>query len=423
MSFPRIAYVMSRFPTITETFILREIVCLVRGGWTLALYPLILQRHEIVHAEAASLLPNARRLPFLSARVAAENLRAAVEQPWNYVTTLLIALCKNLRSPRFLVRTIVLLPKIVYAARLMKVDHIQYLHAHFATHPALAAWVIRRLTGIPYGVTIHGHDLHVNRTMLATKLRDAEFVVTISDYNRRYLREVVGEWAFEKTRVIRCGVSRPRERKVASIWRRGQRLEILSIGSLQPHKGFPILLAACARLRAEGTTFRCRIIGEGRQRRLLERQIEVLRLGDAVLLLGPRTQNEVEALLASAHCYVQQSIWLPSGKGEGLPVALIEALAARLPVIASAIAGIPELVRDGETGWLVAPNDPVAIADAIHEIVGNPAEALRRAARGRALVCRDYDLEENVGRLALAIREAHEERRRASQSSISEAAE
>ena len=420
MSPPRLAYVMSRFPTLTETFILREIVCLTQSGWTVGLYPLILQRQKVVHAEAASLLPNVRRLPFLSGRVAAENLRAGFAQPGRYVATLLIALFENLRSPRFLVRTIALLPKIVYAARLMNADRIEYLHAHFATHPALAAWVIRRLTGIPYSVTIHAHDLHVNRTMLATKLRDAEFVVTISDYNRRYLRDVVGEWAAAKTRVIRCGVSRPRERKLASPRRRGQRLEILSIGSLQPCKGFLILLAACEQLRAAGMAFRCRIVGEGRQRRLLERRIEVLRLRDAVMLLGSRTQAEVEDLLASAHCYVQQSIWLPSGKGEGLPVALIEALTAGLPVVASAISGIPELVRDGETGWLVPPNDPVAIAQAIQQIVGDPEEALLRAARGRELVCRDYDLEHNVGRLAQAIREAHERHRRSSQVSVNE---
>src|SRR5215468_5744263 len=218
MNRPRIAYVMSRFPTLTETFILREIVCLIQSGWTLTVYPLIFQRQDIVHPAAGSLLSNVRRVPFLSVRVATENFRTAVLQPGRYATTLLTALCENLRSPRFLVRTIALLPKIVYAARLMEKDRIQYVHAHFATHPALAAWVIRRLTGIPYSVTIHGHDLHVNRTMLARKLRDAEFVVTISDYNRRYIREVLGEWAFEKTRVIRCGVSRPTERKVACPW-------------------------------------------------------------------------------------------------------------------------------------------------------------------------------------------------------------
>src|SRR6266700_1859175 len=109
MSAPRLAYVMSRFPTLTETFILREIVCLIQSGWTLSLYPLILQRQKIVHPDAASLLPSARHLPFLYGRVLAENLRAALAQPGRYVATLLIALCENIRSPRFLVRTIALL--------------------------------------------------------------------------------------------------------------------------------------------------------------------------------------------------------------------------------------------------------------------------------------------------------------------------
>jgi len=142
------------------------------------------------------------------------------------------------------------------------------------------------------------------------------------------------------------------------------------------------------------------VVGAGSLRRRLERQIVERRLQDCVVLVGACTQQQVEATLASAHCYTQQSRWTRSGKGEGLPVALMEAMAARLPVIATAISGIPELVRDGETGWLIPANDAAALAEAILQVERDPAEALARASRGRELVCREYDLETNVAALA-----------------------
>ena len=397
---PRLAYVMSRFPHLSETFILREMVQLDRAGWSVALYPLILQSPAVVHPDASRWKARAVRLPFVSGPVVTANVRMFVEQPWRYIATLAAALAGNLPSPRFFIRTAVLLPKVVYAADRMRRAGIEHVHAHYATHPALAAWVIHRLTRIPFSITAHAHDLYVNRTMLVPKLREAVFVVTISEFNRRFLSTVIGEWTTPKVHVIRCGVRAPGQRVTASPRRPGQRLEIMSVGSLQEYKGFSVLLDALRLLHDRGVSFRCRIIGEGGNRPALERQIERLGLHHVVELLGARTEEEVEQLLASAHCYVQPSVWTPSGKGEGLPVALMEALAASLPAVASSMSGIPELVREGESGWLVPPGDAGAIAAALEEINASPDRAFAIAARGRDLVCRDYCLETNVLKLA-----------------------
>ena len=165
---PRIAYVMSRFPHLPETFILREMTELERQGWQVALYPLIRQRQSVVHGEAGAWLPRVRRLPFLSAGVLAANGTALFRQPCCYATLWGRTLWENMTCPNFLTRAIALLPKAVYAAHLMKGEGVTHIHAHYATHPALVAWLIHQLTGISYSVTVHAHDIFVRTAMLAT---------------------------------------------------------------------------------------------------------------------------------------------------------------------------------------------------------------------------------------------------------------
>jgi glycosyltransferase involved in cell wall biosynthesis len=278
-------------------------------------------------------------------------------------------------------------------------EGIEHIHAHYATHPALVAWLINRLTGIPYSVTVHAHDIFVDKPMLATKLRDAAFIASISEFNRDYLMRVLGPWVRQKTRIVHCGIDPAyygRSEKAFD----GRRLEILSVGSLQPYKGFSFLIQACATLRSRGVPFRCRIIGGGDLRAALEKLIQENGLGKVVQLLGPRTQDEVSLLLRTGNCYVQPSIVTSTGKMEGIPVAVMEAMISGLPVIATSISGLPELVKPGKTGWLVPPGDSEHLADALCEVYAQPAEARRRAALGRQWVQDEFDLTSNVRKLA-----------------------
>jgi glycosyltransferase involved in cell wall biosynthesis len=116
--------------------------------------------------------------------------------------------------------------------------------------------------------------------------------------------------------------------------------------------------------------------------------------------MGPRTQDDVSQLLREANCYVQPSVITPSGKMEGIPVALMEAMASGIPVVATGISGIPELVRHGDTGWLVPPEHPIALADALSQIYNDPGEAQRRAQAGKKWVLTEFDLVSNAKRLA-----------------------
>jgi colanic acid/amylovoran biosynthesis glycosyltransferase len=397
----KIAYIMSRFPHLPETFILREMSMLEKLGWSVVLCPLIVQSSPLVHQDARAWVPRAERLPYLSRGVLAAVGRSFLSRPVVFLSLWGTVISSHWRQPRSLVRALALLPKMIFAATVLSRQGVTHVHAHYATYPALAAWVIQRLTGLPYSLTVHAHDLFMGTPMLEEKLGEARFVAAISAFNREFIRRHVGVDALDRTTVVHCGVT-PSDYSLASPPPDGadQPLEILSVGSLQPYKGQIHLVRACRILVDRGINLQCRIVGGGPEQRNLEREIELQRLHGVVELLGPQPQEEVARLLPTAHCYVQPSVVAASGQMEGIPVSLMEALASGLPVIATDLSGVGELVRPGETGWLVPPEAPEAIADAVAELVADPVAAVHRAQAGRALVLEEFDLETNVQRLA-----------------------
>jgi len=399
MTGPRIAYIMSRFPGLSETFILREMCELERLGWNLELYPLIFQQETVVHDDALTWMERAHK-PSLYA-IAAANLDLLVTHPIVYISILFKALLGNILSIKFLIRAFVLYPKAVWMARQMKTDKVVHIHAHYATHPALVAWIINQITGISYSVTAHAHDIFVDKSMIQQKLQGTSFIVTISCFNRDYLIKYLGPWVGEKIKVIHCGIvpslytlPAPSELSPENLF------DIISIGSLRPYKGFAYLLEACNILRQRDLRFRCRIIGGGELHARLYSKIEELKLLNFVELLGPKDQNEVAGFLKNADCYVQSSIVTSTGKMEGIPVSLMEAMASGLPVVATNISGIPELVRPGETGYLVPPEEPQALADAIMKIYEDRGRAEHYAITGRDLVLKEFNLSTNVALLS-----------------------
>ena len=189
----RLAYVMSRFPKISETFILREIVEVRRHGTPVEIYPLLRRQQSIMHSEAEDLAAGAHYHPLLSRDVVRANWHFLRIRPRAYLGSVWEVLRGTIRSPRHFPRTLALLPKSVYFAREMARAGVTHVHAHFSNHPALAAFIVHRLTGIPYSFTAHGSDLHVDQCFLAAKVLAAEFVITISDYNKEFMIEKCGE--------------------------------------------------------------------------------------------------------------------------------------------------------------------------------------------------------------------------------------
>jgi colanic acid/amylovoran biosynthesis glycosyltransferase len=393
----RLGYVMSRFPKISETFILREIVSLRRLGFPVEIYPLLRRQQEIKHAEAEKVAAGAHYHPLMSAAVLAANWHYAVTRPAAYARMLWDVVSGTIRSPRHFPRAMALLPKAAYLAREMTRSGVTHVHAHFSNHPALIALAVHRLTGIPYSFTAHGSDLHVDQCFLAEKVREAAFAVAISQYNKDFIVERCGEDLREKILVIHCGVD-PEVFQPAPKALDGP-FQFLCVGSLGPVKGHRYLIEACRILRDRGVDFECHIVGDGDLREDIERRIEDAGLSDRVKLHGALRQEGVVRRMRAAHAMVLPSVIRPRGDREGIPVVLMEAMAAGLPVVSSRISGIPELVLDGETGILVEPRDPGGIADALHALAGDAGLRERLGAAGRKRVVERFDLETNVSQL------------------------
>ena len=175
---------------------------------------------------------------------------------------------------------------------------------------------------------------------------------------------------------------------------------MLTIGSMRPYKGYPYLLNTCAILKQRGFAFHCHIIGDGVDRPLIEAQIKKEALGDYVTLHGALPQERVKDWFQKVDCYLQPSIIAPNKKMEGIPVALMEALASGLPVIASEISGIPELVIPEKTGWLVPEKDTQALADTIIQIRENYEKAMKIGENGRKIVLNEYNIQKNAAKLS-----------------------
>lgn len=396
----QIAYIVSRFPKLSETFILREMITLEKAGWKVCLYPLILEKAAVVHPEAKPWLQSLIYFPWLSMKVVLVNIKLLFKSPLKYISLWMKVILGNLKSAGFLSRAVMLFPKSILIAEDLKKKNVSHLHAHFATHPAMAAWIIHQVTGISYSITVHAHDIYVNRSMLESKLRDASFIVAISDFNREFLARHYGDWVKDKIKIVHCGIDTEIYTYLPGKDSTNEKKTLVSIGSLQPYKGMQYLVKACAILMDRGVPFICKIVGDGEERDSLTELIAQLGLKEHVQLLGAKTQDEVAGLLRETYCYVQPSVITKTGKMEGIPVAMMEAMASNVPVIASNLSGIPELIRHGETGYLVPPGECQLLADAIEYVINNSQEALRIGASGRELVRTEFDIYKNVNQLA-----------------------
>jgi colanic acid/amylovoran biosynthesis glycosyltransferase len=398
----RVAYLMSRFPKVTETFVLFEMLELEKLGFEIEIFPLLREREPVTHDEARALIERAHYTPFLSPSILAANLAFLLRAPRRYLGTLFQVLARTLPSPNFFAGALCFFPKSVYIARAMERRGVTHVHAHFANHPALAALIVQRLTGIPFSFTAHGSDLHVDQTALAWKLAAASFAVSICEYNREFVRERAGEEAAAKLAVIHCGVDLRRLEPGSEV--ASPTFEILCVAALRTVKGHRYLLEACRLLSDAGVKLRCHLVGGGPLERALRADIERAGLGQQVLVHGPLAHHDVLARMRAAHVLVQPSIIDRDGRREGIPVTLMEAMGVGLPVVASRLSGIPELIEDGRSGLLVPAGDAHALAAALARLHSQPELRRELGREARAKVEREFDRRVSARQLAQAIR-------------------
>ena len=395
----RVAYLVSRFPVVTETFILRELTAVDRqDGVDVELLSLFPAAVSTVHPAAEPWLERVHRP---SARATLESVAWWSARAPGTMARILLAVTRDyLRRPDVLIRALVTVACAAQHARTVQRVGVEHVHAHYATYPALAARTIASLAGTSYSVTPHAHDLFLYQHGLARTLRQARFVVAISQFNRGFLKAL----GVERTPVIRYGIDlsayryRPRRPPAEG------RSRALFVSSFRDYKGHSVLVEALALGGPRMRQMQVILVGEGPLRQSIERLARDRGVAGQLEFAGALSESEVADRLAEVDVLVQPSIVTPEGLTEGIPNTLIEAMASGVPVVSSRVSGIPELVRHGETGLLAEPGDPADLAAAIERVLGDPDAAYERAVAGRTLVEREYEVESVARRLSALFR-------------------
>ena len=387
-----IAVLMTWFPRIDETFILREITELERQGQPVIVVPLVHGDERVVHEEAKPWVKRALFTPFLSRAIVVSNLRVFLRHPLRYLRLLFGLILATLIRPSTMIRTLAIFPKSVHLSVVLTRMGIRHVHAHFASHATTAATIIAALSDITYSFTIHGPDVFVHRVLLRRKIAGAKFIRAISTFNKAFLCGLYPVLSEGRIHVIHSGVNPDVYAEGEKGQSAGGCVRILSVAALTPSRGFPFLIDACARLAKAGIDFECRIVGDGRLRDATEQWIAQHGLADRVFLLGSRPQHEVAQLMRETDIFVLPSIIAPDGQMDGIPISLMEAMAAGKPVVASSLSGIPELVQHGVSGILVDSAYAGRLADAVGRLVDDSELRERMGRAGQMRVRREFDI-------------------------------
>ncbi len=389
----KIAYLSSLYPAVSHTFISREVQALRARGVDVQTFSVRRAgESDILGEEAIREAQSTRWLvPPRIDELVLSLIWVAFTRPVRAVHVLWRAIGKrglNLRE-RFL--WLCYFCEAAVLARWLGRERIDHLHCHFGNSGSSTGMIASRLCDIPFSMTCHGSELlDMRENRLAEKVECASFVACVSKHGKAQLMMNCPSEHWKKLHVIRSGLKFIGPPSENAEKRRGC---ILCVGRLSREKGHLVLVEALARLRDEGCDYNCVFVGDGPLRGAIETRINELRLGSRVSLAGSLPSAEVLEMYKSAEVVVLASF------SEGVPVVLMEAMAAACPVVATRVGGVPELVKNGQTGVLVAPGDVRELSQAIRWVLDNPEQARQLGVNGCAFVRRQFDLEIGVDQL------------------------
>jgi colanic acid/amylovoran biosynthesis glycosyltransferase len=379
---PPLAYYFSAFPAWSETFVRSQ----VRATEALGLqFLLVANRRPRAGELFPGDLPSMERTHYLTPvrpwAYFKANARLLTNSQGRYPQAWQEAWRLASHSPGQLATNLTHLAGAAYLKRVLESRQVRHVHVHYAFGAAAVALFLDRLSDIPYSLSIHGSDVLLENPLLEAKLARARFVVSNCRYHIDYLRQRFPSLAGRRFFLVRGGVD-----LVSSLWSWTRpknphpSLRLLHVARLAPVKGQDILLKACAHLTEMGVNWECRVVGEGPKRPHLEHLIRALGLEGRVSLLGACPPEEV------ARLYDWAQVVVLSSRSEGTPMTVIEAMAKARPVVAPRLSALPEMVLEGETGWLFRPGDPLDLAARLKTFSPNPQliEAMGRAGRQRA---------------------------------------
>lgn len=377
----KIAYLTSRYPAISHTFVQREIAALRQVGVDVRTFSIRppLPDHPMSASDRIEQRSTVYILPPSPLRLLAAHLRAACARPHKYLGALVLAITKRPPGLKALVWQLFYFAEAVLLADEMRRAGLSHVHVHFAMSCASVAMIAARLGTMTYGLTVHGPSVFyaAERYQLREKVEGASIVYCISDFCRSQVMAHSDPRDWDKLHVVHCGVDTNIYQPVESHASSAKGFNLLTVGRIAPVKAHEVLLRAMAELVRRGRQVTCTIVGDGPERARAEQLAKALEIDTAVNFAGYVDQDRIQQFYDRANAFV-----LPSF-AEGVPVVLMEAMAKALPVVATRIAGIPELIDDGRTGLLVTPARLGELADAIETLIDDPELCLRlgRAAR------------------------------------------
>lgn len=399
---PRVGYLVSQYPAINHTFVLREIVELRRSGMMISTVSLahpdrdVSALSEIEHQE---MLLTTYAAPNALSQVLLANARCALKNPWRYVKVMLKSFSIGISRGEPRLKGLIRFAQAATAAVAFHDAGVTHVHAHFTS---TVARLTSQLSGLPWSVTIHGPAEFddVVATRLAEKVREASFTVAISHFGASQLFRLLDQKDWCRIEVCPLGVDPERfepNRTPTGQSGESRPFTVACVARLAPVKGLGVLIDAIRHVRDAGVPIQLRLVGDGVQRDELCAMVHERGLESQVHFEGWRTESQVREILAGADAFVMTSF------AEGIPVVLMEAMAMELPCVATWVNGVPELISHERNGLLVPAGDAAATGNALLRLYRDSDFATQLGKAGRKTVCADFDLARNVRVLAAAL--------------------
>jgi glycosyltransferase involved in cell wall biosynthesis len=391
----RIAYLTGEYPRATDTFIQREVAALRAQGFEVDTFAV--RRPGPEHLTGPSQRDGQATTTYLlelakSSALAAAHARALGTNPVGYWRGLKLALQTTRPGVKGTIYQLIYFVEAVLLASELRRRNIDHLHNHFGDSSCTVAMIAAEVAGLPYSFTLHGSAIffEAKTWRLDQKLDRAAFCACISNFTRSQAAIFAQSETMDRVHLVHCGIE---PETIAPVTHHGRATKLIFVGRVVEQKGLGVLFDSLGLLADTAPDLEVLVVGDGPDRAALERRAGAQGLGDRVRFVGSKPPSEVSELLQTADIFV-----LPSF-AEGVPVVVMEALAAGLPVVASFVGGMAELVEDGVTGYLIPPGDPAPLAARVEALIDDPETRNRMGQAGRAKVVAEFDATVEARRL------------------------
>ncbi|MBX7172163.1 MAG: glycosyltransferase family 4 protein [Pyrinomonadaceae bacterium] len=398
----KLAYLVSRYPAISHTFILREILHLKSKGFDICVAS-VNEPDRAIENLTEEEKSEAQKTYYIKKEGFSGAFRAHFsvffERPIKYLKGLIYAISLGKTDFRKIVYGLFYFIEAVMLGFWVENRECKHLHVHFATPASTVALIAKKIFDLTFSITVHGPDefYNVENYLLAEKIAESQFICCIGSFARSQLMQICSPTEWHKFEITPLGVD-PAKFTPRQFNENSEIFEIICVGRLVPVKGQHILLKSVKELIDQKYKVHLRLVGDGPDRQSLENYVQENRLQSYVTFEGAVNQDRIRALYAKADIFVLASF------AEGIPVVLMEAMAMEIPCVTTHITGIPELIRNNIDGILVAPSDETELALAIESLINSPKLRLKIGKAGRKRVIEKYNLEPNTNRLGEVFR-------------------